>query len=114
MIPDLTVACEARTTVTYTGPLVHRCPYADETDHGTVTITWFTDGATLELHGLAAWLRTWGDVTTSHETLTDRIRSCLADQPRIAEVTVQTGWSTAGAEVVVRAVPGQRVVPEGA
>lgn len=114
MTPDLTVMCEARTTVTYTGPLVHRCPYVDETDNGTVTITWSTDGATLELHTLAGWLRTWAAVTTSHETLTGVIRACIAGQSCIADVSVSTRWDTAGAEVVVRAVPGQRLESAGA
>lgn len=114
MTPGLTVSCDARTTVEYAGPLVHRCPFVDEVDRGAVTITWSTDGATLELHGLAAWLRTWTDVAVSHEALTDLIRSSLAGQPGIADVSVSTRWDTAGAEVVVRAVPGQPLHAGGA
>jgi NADPH-dependent 7-cyano-7-deazaguanine reductase QueF len=98
---NLTAPCAAQVTVTYTGPLTHRCPFVDEVDNGTTTITWTTAGATLELHALAAWLAQFDELVVSHEDLTARIRTELADQEGIADVAVRTAWTTAGAEVTV-------------
>lgn len=116
---SITVPCDSRVTMTATFPLIHRCPFADEVDEGTVEITWTTEGRTLELHALAAWLHGWDEQAISHEEVTAQIARGLAGEPwlpwvGIADVSVTTRWTTAGGEVTCRAVPGQRVVPEGA
>lgn len=80
--------------------LVHQCPVVAETDRGRVMVSWFTQGATLELHALAAYLDGFADVTISHEDLTDRIRHDLEGVAGIAGIRVATSWTTAGMAVV--------------
>lgn len=106
--------CPSRVTMTATAPLVHRCPYADEIDEGSVEITWTTAGNTLELHDLAAWLHGFAEDEVSHEALTAHIADHLGAQPGIAGVQVVSRWTTAGAEVVCRAVPREREQSSGA
>lgn len=109
-----TVPCDGTVTVTVTGDLTHRCPFADEIDRGTVEIQWITAGRTVELHSLTAYLRTWGDTQTSHETVTDQIRAAL-NVDGIRDVRVLTRWTTAGMAVqVTDAVPGEPVDAAGA
>jgi NADPH-dependent 7-cyano-7-deazaguanine reductase QueF len=96
-----TVGCDSDVRVTITGPIGHLCPYRDETDHGTIDITWTVAGQTLELHSLAAYLRGWADARLAHEQLTDLIRHDLATMPGITRVTVSTAWQTAGMRVHV-------------
>lgn len=97
------VPCRSRVKVSFTGPLTHRCPYFDEVDRGTVTISWETAGATFELHKLTDWLEEFGDDELSHEDVTEAIRSVLAGFAGITNVDVITRWTTAG-EVTVSAV----------
>lgn len=100
--------------MTWTGPLTHLCPFVPEVDEGTVTITWITAGATLELHALAAWLGDFAGDKVSHEDITVDIQAGLDELAGITNVEVVTRWSTAGGEVVVRVVPRERLVGTGA
>lgn len=91
--------------VTVTGRVVKRCPYKDESDHGTVALTFdVPEGDAPELHGLASYLAGFRDEAISHEDFTRNI--CL-DLPVIE---IKTTWNTAGLNVEVvdrRAVPGE-------
>lgn len=110
-----TVPCDGAVTMTVTADLIHRCPFVDEVDRGTVEIRWTTAGRTVELHSLTAYLRTWADVQVSHEAVTDRIAAEL-DRGGIRDVHVTTRWVTAGSavEVVGRAVSRERLLAGGA
>ena len=98
-----TVPCDNYVTVTAFGPLRHMCPYKDEIDNGTVTITWRPDGETFELHALAEYLRGYEHSPVSHETITDRIQHDLSMITAVAAVRVETSWQTAGFRVRVEA-----------
>jgi NADPH-dependent 7-cyano-7-deazaguanine reductase QueF len=101
--------------VTATFPLTHLCPFAQEIDRGSVTISWTTLAGTIELHSLRDYLAGFAVVAASHEEITGRIEEDLLMPDVIADVQVTTRWQTAGAEVVVTsAVPGERVEPAGA
>lgn len=100
-----TAPSTADVTLSATAPLVHRCPFVDEVDNGTVTISWRVDGQTLELHSLRVYLNGFRDSEISHETVTDRIRHDLATIPGVADVTVSTTWDTAGMEVTCSTSP---------
>lgn len=112
----LAAPCDAQVAMSYTTPLTHLCPFVDEIDNGTVTITWATAGATLELHALAAWLGEFRTDRMSHEDITESIHDALDDLPGITDVQVITRWSTAGGqvEVVRRGVPRERLIQAGA
>jgi NADPH-dependent 7-cyano-7-deazaguanine reductase QueF len=86
--------------VTVSRHLVHRCPYVDEIDIGSLTATW--EGDAVELHALARTLDAWRDVSLTHEAITDRIAAEIAELGGRA-VEVQTVWDTAGMRVVVDA-----------
>lgn len=82
--------------VKVTGRVVKRCPYKDEQDHGTVTLTFdVPEGDAPELHGLAAYLAGFRTEAISHEDFT---RSICLDLP---VVEVRTTWDTAGLSVEV-------------
>lgn len=96
-------------------PLTHVCPFRDETDHGQIEVAWTTDGCTLELHALRAWLAGFATDRITHEDITGDIQDHLAALPGIIDVRVVTTWDTAGATVEVRgAVFGEPVHPGGA
>ena len=100
-----TALSTADVTLTAIAPLVHRCPFVDEVDNGTVTISWRVDGQTFELHSLRAYLDRFRDAEISHEAITDRIRHDLATTLGLADVTVTTTWDTAGMEVTCSTSP---------
>jgi NADPH-dependent 7-cyano-7-deazaguanine reductase QueF len=93
------VDCAADVTMTVTAPVRHLCPFVNEVDEGFITITWRVDGATLELHSLADYLREFKDSELSHEAFTDRVSHDLSLIAGVDLVTVQTTWTTAGMEV---------------
>lgn len=95
----LVVASFADVTVTIDSPLTHQCPYADEVDRGTVTITWRVAGATLELHSLQEYLDAFKDAKISHEEITARIRLDLSMTQGVDLLSVETTWDTADMEV---------------
>lgn len=97
-----TVYCDSDVTITVAGTLTHLCPFVDETDLGTFTVSWRPDGRTFELHSLAAYLGAFTDARLSHESITDRIRHDLASTPGIAAVRVDTTWTTGALDVLVR------------
>ena len=77
----------------------HLCPFVNEADNGTVTVTWRTNGATFELHSLREYLNGFKDSEISHEMLTDRIRHDLSVTQGVEVVAVESTWDTAGMEV---------------
>jgi NADPH-dependent 7-cyano-7-deazaguanine reductase QueF len=90
------VPCAAKVMLSITGPLTHLCPFVEEVDEGTITITWTTDHHTLELHSVREWLGQFADTTITHEQLTADIRTTLSRLAGIDNVQVVTAWSTAG------------------
>jgi NADPH-dependent 7-cyano-7-deazaguanine reductase QueF len=95
---DLTIpyAPTGATTLTVTAPLAHVCPVVQEADYGSVTITYKPATALLELHALAALLRSYADQVTTHEALTAQLKATLADALRPEALSVVTSWTTAG------------------
>lgn len=115
MTAPSTVPCSPGVRVTASGPVTHLCPYADETDHGTVTVAWITDGATLELHALAGVLHSYEDRRMSHEEFAADLRATLTATPGITGVAVAALFRTAGLDVEVSsAVPGDSIHSPGA
>jgi NADPH-dependent 7-cyano-7-deazaguanine reductase QueF len=96
------VASPAGVRVKITRPLTHRCPFIEETDEGTVEITWVTAAHTIELHSLAGWLGEFARHAISHEDITATIQRTLDRLPGVEQVAVATRWETAGCEVEVR------------
>lgn len=98
-------------TVTATAPIRHLCPFADEADAGTVTITWMCNGATVELHSLAGFLGSFADTVISHEELTAVITEALrAAGDGITVTGVSVRFTTAGIDVrATHAVPDHAV-----
>lgn len=87
---------KAGVTITATAAFQHVCPHAQEVDHGSVTITWETAGATIELHSLREYLDTWADVEISHEAITQELRDALGALDGLTVTGVNTSWTTAG------------------
>lgn len=94
-----TVEAPHGTVLRITAPLVHECPFKQETDEGSVTITWETEGRTFELHSLAAYLKTFAPVRISHEALTRHLKDSLNASTGLTVVSVATRWGTAGLDV---------------
>jgi NADPH-dependent 7-cyano-7-deazaguanine reductase QueF len=90
----------AGTIVTAGTPMEHLCPHQDETDQGHVTVAWETTDVTLELHSLAAYLKTWANEKVSHEELTETILRDIGETG-VDAVSVTTKWRTAGLDVTV-------------
>jgi NADPH-dependent 7-cyano-7-deazaguanine reductase QueF len=99
MSGDLVVPIESNVTLTATASIQHMCPFRHEVDNGSVTITWDTQGWTLELPEVRAYLRTFSDREISPEDLPDEIRLDLGSHFGIENVAVQSNWRTAGMEV---------------
>lgn len=88
-------------TKTITAAVVKLCPVKDETDEGTVEITYRTASGAFELHDLRAHLDTFIERHISHEDFTAEIATTFG-------ADVVTRWVTAGMEVTC-AVDGQPV-----
>lgn len=99
MIPKVVPGPPESVTMTATAPLRHLCPFFEEVDDGTITITWSTCGNTIELHKLGEYLNQFSDNVISHEDLTDKIRFDLEALQGIYALTVSTTWQTAGMDV---------------
>jgi NADPH-dependent 7-cyano-7-deazaguanine reductase QueF len=80
--------------------VVHRCPYHDEIDVGSVRASW--DGVRVELHKLAKHLDSWAVATVTHEELTETVAEYLSEVGG-ENVGVVTTWHTAGMTVTVTA-----------
>ena len=91
-----TVPVEAVVTMTATANIQHMCPFVHEVDNGAVTISWTTEGWTVELHSLRAYLGTFHDREISHEELTEEIRAEISSHHGIESVRVESSWRTAG------------------
>lgn len=91
-----TVPIDSVVQMSATADIQHLCPFAEEIDNGTATITWQAAGWTLELHSLREYLNTFHDREISHEDLTEEIRAELSSHLGISHVTVNTSWRTAG------------------
>lgn len=100
-VPEV-VPTDAEVAASATATIWHQCPFVDETDRGTVTIGWTCYGSTIELHSLAAYLKTFTDRRISHEDLVaeiaDTLRGC---SPDISGITVTGRFSTAGLTVEI-------------
>lgn len=99
------VPIEAKVTVTATANIRHMCPFVQEIDNGTITVTWDADGWTIELHSLRAYLSTFRDREISHEELTEEIRAELNSHHGLSVRSVVTNWDTAGMEVRCATLP---------
>lgn len=116
-LPKVVPESEYGVEVTIHPSIQHRCPHKDELDEGWITITWRCEGASIELHSLAAWLDRFKDVEISHEGLVGLVTRELALlDPRVVLVEApRAGFVTAGIPVeVVGALPGDSLGPEGA
>lgn len=82
----------ADVNVTLTAPVTKLCPVKDETDTGTVTITYRTHGYAIEFHSLAAYLAEFTTRHLSHEDFTAQIAEATGGD-------VSSTWTTAGIEV---------------
>ena len=100
-----TFPTDTPTTVTVAAELKHLCPFVNEADNGRATITWATDGASIELHSLSEYLGGFTTQTISHEALTHLIEQELEGLEGIAEVTVTTHWVTAGMDITCSTSP---------
>lgn len=80
---------------TVTAKVVKLCPFRDEVDHGTVTLTFDSDDLP-ELHAVAADLGDYRGVKLTHEEFTRRVLDNYAGR---ACVAVESTWQTAGLDV---------------
>lgn len=90
--------------VTVTGTVSKMCPYKDEQDVGTISMTFdvYDDGDIPELHELGAYLHSGlTGSRLSHEAYT---REVFATYEPMGLVRIQTNWRTAGLGVSV-AIP---------
>lgn len=111
MKPIELVPADSQATVTAGGLVSHLCPFVDEADHGTVTITWRCNTSTVELHSLAAYLGGFTDRRIGHEDLVEEVFQHLRDAaPGVSVRSVTARFTTAGLGVEVsRAVPDHTV-----
>lgn len=80
--------------LTVEGDVTKLCPYKDERDDGTVTVTFeVSDGDGPELHDVARKLRLYEDVKLSHEDFTRQVKDVLS------ATAVTSRWLTAGLTV---------------
>lgn len=101
----LPVPSTAEVRMTVTAEVQHLCPFVNEVDNGTVTVTWRTNGATFELHSLREYLNGFKNSEISHEMLTDLIRHDLAVTQGVEVLAVESTWDTAGMEVMCSTSP---------
>lgn len=99
------VPVEANVQLSAKANIQHMCPFVHEVDNGTITITWDTDGWTIELHSLREYLATFGDREISHEALTQEVRDELGTHYGINVISVTSSWRTAGMEVLCSTSP---------
>jgi NADPH-dependent 7-cyano-7-deazaguanine reductase QueF len=105
MNPRAVPSYAADVDVTVTADLQHLCPFVDEVDRGSITISWRCNGETLELHSLREYLDGFKDSELPHEALTDLIRHDLSVMARIDLISVTTTWQTAGMGVTCSTSP---------
>lgn len=89
--------------VTVTAPVTKLCPYKDEIDAGTATLTFHVQDEAPELHGVARVLGKWASERISHERYSDLLLTAFGPEC----VAVRTVWTTGGMEVTVD-VPGDQ------
>ena len=108
------VPVDSAVTVTVTASMTHLCPFVDEVDHGTITITWQPDtegGHTIELHSLRAYLDGFAEDRIAHEDLTRRVADDLDTLPGLTVTAVESGWLTAGMGVRCSTTPTRAAQP---
>lgn len=77
--------CGRRMVVTLTRNVQKRCPYVDEVDRGTVTLTFHTAEAP-EMYELAQWLNALGDgPPITHEEWTAAVAAHVPEAAVISE-----------------------------
>jgi NADPH-dependent 7-cyano-7-deazaguanine reductase QueF len=106
---NLGVPCPVVVGVITTASAAHLCPFRDEQDYGTVSVSWTTAcGQTVELHALGELIRSVADVRISHEQWTADLASTIAAGVAVDDLTVTSQWSTAGLTVSVSALNPQK------
>lgn len=80
----------AAITTTISRPVIKRCPHRDETDAGTLTITF--QGEAPELHDLAKQIDDLSNRAVTHEAFTRSVAVLLTLAGHV--VSVVTEWST--------------------
>lgn len=100
-----TVPVEGATRLTATAPIQHMCPFIQEVDNGTITVSWDAQGWTFELHALRAYFNTFAEREISHEELTNEVWHELTGHYGIGNVSVTSSWRTAGMEVLCSTSP---------
>lgn len=90
-----TIEVTAGVEVEVIGYLSHLCPFRNEVDRGTITMSWVTAGTNVELHSLHDLLRSYRHVAVSHEEVTVRIADALTECG-LKNVEVQTHFITSG------------------
>lgn len=83
-----------------TAKIVKRCPYLDEIDRGTVSLTFCGDAP--ELHGLAEALTLYRNIRVSHEDLTRALAETWL-------CSVTTSWRTAGLRITCTVEGNERL-----
>jgi NADPH-dependent 7-cyano-7-deazaguanine reductase QueF len=106
VIPDVSTieVIESLGIVTIRASCAHLCPFKDEVDYGTVTVTTKVPYRGVEIHSWVAYLESWDDTKISHEFLTAEIGKALVQvlNATVDEVLVVSEWTTAGADITVR------------
>lgn len=82
-------------------PLVHRCPFVDETDEGVITITYRPGDRLAELHGLAAVVDGYRGVEITSEQITFDLALWFREAFNPHTLAVTTAWQTAGIDMAV-------------
>jgi len=82
--------------------ITHLCPFRNEVDRGVVTVKWFCDGKTFELHELASYLDSFARREISHEELVADVVNDLSAYDGIRHVVASFTTETAGMDVRVR------------
>jgi NADPH-dependent 7-cyano-7-deazaguanine reductase QueF len=99
--PEL-VKVGSTATVTAHAPIKHECPFKNEVDTGTITITWKCNGFTFELHSLAEYLACYADQAISHEDLVALIAADLQTVGGGVTIhSVTARFTTAGIDVEI-------------
>lgn len=96
-MPDLLRIPAPDVKVSIFADVAKLCPVKDETDTGTVAITYATRGEAFELHALRAYLDAFADRHVSHEDFTVVVAQTL-------KADVVSRWVTAGMEVTCAVV----------
>lgn len=108
---NLTADCSAPVYVEIGARITKLCPFKDEVDYGTVTIGYWVEGKTLELHALRALLDTYSDKKMTHEDFVNKLAEELTVTLE-SPTAVTSKWETAGLCVEVSTATVQETPSE--